>query len=519
MSTYLRNKWVVSLTAGLLLGLSFPPVNLSFLSIPAFILLFHLASLCDSNRQFAYVAYPGLLLWNLITTYWLMMASVPAGIAAMLANAAVMTLPLMLMRFFQQKYPGFILLVVLQASAWTTYEFLHHHWDLAWPWLAIGNAWAKQVSLIQYISITGHLGVTFWVTITAAMAFQAIKTNNRSYALAATAVLLVLPLASLLYFAIDEPLEVDTAAIPVTVIQPNHDSYLEYGGMSGNDEVIDSLFSITVKTKTPATKLIVWPENAIENAVLMNSRHLSRIADSAKSWDTNFIVGTGLYTLYPDEVPELTRGLYGSTPYNIFNATFFADAAGNPSRYDKHNLVPIVERVPFLPLLTTIDVFSWVDWGGIAGFGKGTEAIQLQTPDFITPGLICYDSVYPSWIRNFVTEGAGFLTIITNDGWWGDSSGHRQHFEYAKLRAIEFNRWIVRSANNGTSGIIRPDGTVEQKTDYWVRTGFNSVIPVIKEQTIYAKYGDWLAYQTLGISIVFWLIALLNPKEITTWTK
>lgn len=77
----------------------------------------------------------------------------------------------------------------------------------------------------------------------------------------------------------------------------------------------------------------------------------------------------------------------------------------------------------------------------------------------------------------------------------------------------------MRSANNGTSGIIRPDGSVEQKTDYWVRTGFNSVIPIIEEETIYAKYGDWLAYQTLGISLVFWLIALLNPKELTTWTK
>ncbi len=519
MNRYFQNKWVVSLTAGMLLGLSFPPVNLSFLTIPAFILIFHLASLCDSNRQFAYVVYPGLVLWNVITTYWLTMASVPAGIAAILANAAVMTLPLMLMRYFQQKYSGFILLVVLQASAWTTYEFLHHNWDLAWPWLAIGNAWAKQISLIQYISITGHLGITFWVTLTAAIAYQAIKTSNKNYAISATAILLALPLASLLFFALDKPVYSDATLIPVTVIQPNHDSYLEYGGLSGNDEVIDSLFSITVRTKTPETKLIVWPENAIENAVLMNSRHLQRIADSARVWNTNFIVGTGLYTLYPDEVPELTRGLYGSTPYNIFNGTFFADASGVTSRYDKHNLVPIVERIPFLPLLTTIDVFDWVDWGGIAGFGKGTEAVQLHTPEFITPGLICYDSVYPSWIRNFVNDGAGFLTIITNDGWWGDSSGHRQHFEYAKLRAIEFNRWVVRSANNGTSGIIRPDGTVEQKTDYWVRTGFNSVIPVITKNTFYAKYGDWLAYQALGISIVFWLIAYFDPKAITSVMK
>ena len=99
-----------------------------------------------------------------------------------------------------------------------------------------------------------------------------------------------------------------------------------------------------------------------------------------------------------------------------------------------------------------------------------------------------------------MNNGAGFLTIITNDGWWGNSSGHRQHFEYARLRSIEFNRWTVRSANNGTSGIIRPDGTVQQKTKYWTRIGFNAKIPIIIEQTFYAKFGDWLSYLCLGIT-------------------
>jgi apolipoprotein N-acyltransferase len=448
-----------------------------------------------------------------------MMASVVAGIAAILANAVLMTIPLVLMRFFQKKYESVLFIVLLHACAWTTYEFIHHNWDLTWPWLAIGNAWAKQISLIQFISITGHLGITFWVVFTAAISYQAIATAKKEHAYYAIASLLILPLASLIYFAVDTPINEDTDTVAVTVIQPNHDSYLPYGGMSGNSEVVDSLFTITERTINENTELIVWPENAIERAVLMESIHLSRVADSAKTWNTAFIVGSGLITLYPENPPELTRGLYGNTPYNVYNGAFFADNLGNPSRYDKNNLVPIVERIPFLNLLTTLDVFDWVDWGSIAGFGKGTTPDMLETSTFMTPGLICYDSVYPSWVSKFVNNGAGFLTIITNDGWWGDSSGHRQHFEYARLRAIEFNRWIVRSANNGTSGIIRPDGTVEQKTDYWVKTGFNSNVPIIKEQTFYAKYGDWLSYQCLGITMIFWIIALLYPQGISTLMK
>ncbi len=519
MKQFLENKWAVSITAGLLLGLSFPPVNLSFLSIPAFILFIHLANITDSNKQLAFYSYAGFLLWNLSTTYWLMMASVVAGIAANLANAVLMTIPLVLMRFFQKKYQSTLFIVLLQACAWTTYEFLHHNWDLAWPWLAIGNAWAKQISLIQYISITGHLGITFWVVFTAAISYQAIKSAKKKHAYYAIASLLTLPTLSLIYFAIDEPLSPDQDSISVTVIQPNHDSYLDYGGMSGNREVVDSLFSITEKYYSDETSLIVWPENAIESAIVMDSRHLNRIADSARTWEKNFIVGSGLITLYPENPPELTRGLYREIPYNVYNGAFFADQTGNKTRYDKNNLVPIVERVPFLELLTVIDVFDWVDWGRIAGFGKGTTPDMLETAEFMTPGLICYDSVYPGWVREFINQGAGFITIITNDGWWGDSSGHRQHFEYARLRAIEFNRWVVRSANNGTSGIIRPDGTVEQKTEYWTRTGFNSNIPIIKEQTFYAKFGDWLSYQTLGITLVFWVLAVLYPQGFSTLMK
>ena len=88
MNKFLENKWALSITAGVLLGLSFPPVDLSFLSFPAFILLFLLADKCDSNKQLAYYSYAGFVVWNLITTYWLMMASLVAGIAAVLANAA-----------------------------------------------------------------------------------------------------------------------------------------------------------------------------------------------------------------------------------------------------------------------------------------------------------------------------------------------------------------------------------------------------------------------------------------------
>ncbi len=505
MNQFFENKWALSITAGVLLGLSFPPVNLSFLSFPAFILFFLLAEKSTSYKQTAYFSYVGFLIWNIATTYWLMMASVGAGVAAMLANSVLMTIPLCLARFFDKKFTSPFLIALLQASAWAAYEYLHHNWDLAWPWLAIGNAWSNQISLIQFISITGHLGISFWVVLTSALAVQAFRFRTRFLAISTTISLLLLPLVSLIYFGITNPVETDSDPVSVAVIQPNHDSYENYGGMSGVSEVLDSLFSITQTVRTDDTELIVWPENAIDQATRIGNYVSTRIADSANSWNTNLLIGTGLTIVYDeDNLPVTYRTSRNGTNYNIFNSTLFADSDGTLTYYNKANLVPIVERTPFLDFFNKIDVFEWVDWGGIPNYGKGTTPNMLETSSFSTPGLVCYDSVYPGWIREFVNNEADFITIITNDGWWGNSSGHLQHFAYARLRAIEFDRWVVRSANNGTSGIIRPDGTIEQKTEYWVRTAFNSSIPKRTTRTIYSRFGDWLSYFCLILVLGGW---------------
>lgn len=512
MNTFLENKWLVSITAGILLGLSFPPVNLSFLSFPAFMLFFYLAEKCDSYKQTAYYSYAGFLVWNLSTTYWLMMASTIAGVSANLANAVLMTIPLCLARYFAKNYTNPFLIAFLQAAAWGSYEFLHHNWDLAWPWLAIGNAWSNHVSLIQYISVTGHLGITFWVVLTSALAIQTVKNRTRILGIATIISLLLLPGLSLVKFAITNPFVQESETVNVTVIQPNHDSYQDYGGMSGSAEVLDSLFSITNRVRSEDTDLIVWPENAIDKAILIPSITTWRVADSAKTWDSNFVIGSGLYTLYDPDTEELFRGFYRDQPYNVFNSALFVDQTGSISRYDKANLVPIVERLPFVEFFNAVDLFDWINWGRHAQYGKGRTPDMLEIPGLKTTGLVCYDSVYPSWIREFVRDGADFITIITNDGWWGNSSGHLQHFSYARLRAIEFDRWVVRSANNGTSGIIRPDGTVEQKTDYWVRTGFNSVIPKRSTQTMYSRFGDWLSYLLMIAAGIGWIYTFITRR-------
>ena len=515
MKQWFENKWVISITAGILLGMSFPPVNLSFLSFPAFILLFHLVQTTDSYKQLAYYSYAGFVIWNLIGTYWLMMASLPAGIAAILANSVLMTIPLCLARYFSEKSKLPIMIAILQASVWVGYEYLHHHWDLSWTWLAIGNAWSNWIGIIQYISVTGFLGISFWVVLSSALFYQFLLRRDKFTAYLTLGTFLIFPIWSLIDYASNSIETPPEQAVEVAIIQPNHDSYQDYGGMSGLGEVMDSLMSLTERTITEDTDLVIWPENAIDGAIFSNSRTARRLADSARTWNTNFVVGTGLFKTYDSDTEELYRGLTPNSglPYNYFNATLFVDENGAISDYEKANLVPIVERIPFVEQLAAIDIFDWVAWGSIAGFGKGSTPDMIETSTFTTPGLICYDSVYPSWIRNFVNNDASFITIITNDGWWGNTSGHLQHFAYARLRAIEFDRWIARSANNGISGIISPNGEVISQTDYWVRTGFVSHVYNRYTKTLYTRFGDWLPIFCLMLTVGFFPYFYLRKEN------
>jgi apolipoprotein N-acyltransferase len=492
-----NNTWGLALSAGLLLGLSWPPIPLPFLVFPAFLLVFRIVDLSNSAREAAYWTYPAFVIWNIITTYWLVMATVAGGVAAILANSAVMTVPIMLQYKLQKQKISPWVIALLQTACWIGYEYLHHQWDLAWPWLAIGNAWANAPELIQFISVTGYWGISFWVIFVSALGYQVIKTNSRATKITLGAVFLLFPLWSLTITLVTEPTTAEKKQ-QVVVVQPNFDSYQTNGGFASPYEAHDHLLELTDQARTDSTNLVVYPENAIQ-AQISNLQTFSSTSSKtkqlwnqkAKTWNSTIIGGATYFEFYEESAPPLAiESNRGS--YLYYNSALGFYPNREMTVYRKHNLVPIVERVPFVHFLNTIDLFGLINWNRSQGYGKGEQAQQFKVGSTQTPALICYDSVYPSWIREYGKQGTGFLTIITNDGWWGNTSGHEQHFAYARLRAIEFDRWIVRSANNGISGIIAPSGSIKVETEYWTETEFRYDVPVLTSKTLYARFGDWL---------------------------
>jgi apolipoprotein N-acyltransferase len=511
----MNHKWGMALSASALLALSFPPFNLSVLQIPAIFLLLRVATLSDGNRQAILYLYPSFILWNLFSTYWLMMATVAGGVAAIFANALIMVVPFLIIRSLFKYDINPVLSALIAASVWVSYEFLHHNWDLAWPWLTLGNAWSNHTGAIQFISYTGALGISFWIFATSALLWQTVQNASKPLLIGSIVFFLAFPAISL-YNLLSIGDSYAGQPVDMVIVQPNSNSYQSNGGYSSNQELLTHLLKLSSDAITDSSDVLIWPENALDTSVQISSPQLERIKDSLNVWDTKLITGTGFIDFYDGEnSPQVVRETRDGRIYNVFNAALALSPNTETTIYKKGRLVPIVERFPFVGFFQSIDRFGWVDWGSISGYGKGGEPTLFSVNGSQTPALICYDSVFPGWVNQFVDEGADFITIITNDGWWGDSHGHIQHFAYARLRAIEHRMWIARSANNGISGIISPDGKVQLETEYWTESAFSYRIYTNSNKTFYSRYGEWFSYTMLLLTL-FGLILLFIKSKIQT---
>ncbi|MFN5921205.1 MAG: apolipoprotein N-acyltransferase, partial [Bacteroidota bacterium] len=127
--------------------------------------------------------------------------------------------------------------------------------------------------------------------------------------------------------------------------------------------------------------------------------------------------------------------------------------------------------------------------------------------------VICYESVYGEYVSEYIRKGANLICIITNDGWWGNTPGYRQHFDYAKLRAIETRRYVVRSANTGISGFIDDRGQAMQQSGWWQPAVLRQKVQLNSSLTFYVRYGDYIG--TIAVVMLFLklLAAARAPRQ------
>ena len=505
------------------------------------------------RRVFA-STYLFLLLWNALTTWWVSYADLAAGITAVVLNALLMCLPLMAFRQTKKRLGNRIGYLSLPIF-WIAFEQLHLRWDLTWPWLTLGNGFAAAPQWVQWYEYTGFLGGSVWVWVVNLLFFKEVLSRfpavqfyrrsvdgltetpvptslrsatgslvklRSSFTIPILTVLLPIGLSYLIGATYQEK----GPAAEVVVVQPNFDPYVEKfeGGPKfiPYDEQLTRLLSLSEQYLTPQTRLVLWPETALEESYWESTIESNPKIRRVREWlarHPGVALLTGITTInsYPNKEAASETARYRDEVgyYDHNNASaYFASAAAPIVFYHKSRLVPGVEKIP--PVLASL--ISHIDLGGFVG-SYGSQATRTvyaaptNAPALRVAPVICYESIYGDFISEYIRNGATLLGLITNDAWWHDSPGYRQLLRYGALRCIETRRDLARSANTGFTGFINQKGEITQREPAWVPTASRATVHLNNEVTLYARFGELIGRGAQLLAVLLLLVAFWQGRR------
>ncbi|HEX5652843.1 MAG TPA: apolipoprotein N-acyltransferase [Chitinophagaceae bacterium] len=511
---------LLSLTGGLLLWAAWPVSPLTLLIFVAWIPLLWIESTVQSRKKFFSLTYLAMFTWNIATTWWIWNASPPGAAAAFIANSLLMCFPWLGFRIAKKwlgENGGYTALIVF----WMSFEYLHlQDWGLSWPWLSLGNALATHPEWIQWYEYSGTSGGTLWILLVNILLFRHLKWNYsrqgvKSYKYMIGAVLtLLLPLG--ISLLIKPSATNRNATTNIVIVQPNIDPY-EKVSTGSFDNQLQTLLSLSEKQVDANTALLIWPETAlymshgIEEDSMRKNYFLNPLwGFMQRNPRLDLFTGIESYRVYNNRQTKTARPMGESGYfYDAYNGSVLLDSAGPRGFYHKSMLVPGVETLPWF--LKFID--SWFEkFGGTtAGYAKQKDRTVLKTrQEYKIAPSICYESIYGEFMARYIRNGANLICIVTNDGWWDNTPGHKQHMSYARLRAIETRTWVARSANTGISCFIDPAGNLISPQPWDKAAAIKLNVPVTEVKTFYVSMGDLLSKLAIiaTLFLITWALVL-----------
>lgn len=476
--------------------------------------------------------YSFLLVWNVSTTWWICNVQLVAGIFANLANAALMSIPLMFGRYVwlrAGRHLGYFAVVTL----WLGFEYVHLNWELTWAWLTLGNGMAFYPAFVQWYSFTGVLGGSLWILLTSLFCYHFIV---RSWFFGRVAPKPVSYIYGILFISLPAGLSYWSYAgytsegpqVEVAAVQPNIDPLLEKFEGSASfislEEQINRLIRLSESVLTPTTSFLLWPETSFDTESSIWEEHIDQMEEvqALKEWMRNYpglvlITGATTFVRYPVAQSASATSRYFDKVgyYDVFNSALRIEPDKPVNIYHKSKLVPGVERMPYPAVFRLLESLV-IDLGGASG-SLGTQSerevfCSSGKDSICTTPCICYESIFGEFMAQGIEKGAGFISIITNDGWWGNSPGHRQHSAYGSLLAIAHRRSVARSANTGISCFIDPVGTRTQNTQYGVEAAIVGKVVLNDIVTYYTRHGDYIGRLAGFLGIFLFLSVLVKHR-------
>ena len=472
-----------------------------------------IADLLGKKKVWIY-HYSAFVLWNAFTTFWVCNATIGGGLFAIFANAFQMSLVFGLFRLSKKKFSGSLPYIFLMV-AWITWERFYFDAEISWPWLVLGNSFARSTWAIQWYEFTGTLGGSFWIWASNLVTFGLLVslsdgrwfTWNKKAKIAAVCgyiSLLTLPFTASIIIGREykDSMESDNS-LQVLVIQPNIDPYNKFQALTQAQQngILLSMAEDVLKYRkndTTAAPLLLLTPETFTNDIICNEWNRSRSWNGYVSFlkdypGVNMLFGASAYDyITSEDAPSANaRNVFDGLWVESHNSALMVDGSRRTEIFHKSKLVVGVEKTPYPEVLCPLDD----KLGGVMGRCIGQDEVSLlhvkcDSLEIPVGCAVCYESVYGEYFTEYIRKGAQAMTIITNDAWWGNTPGYRQHLSYASLRAIETRRAIARCANTGISAFISPSGEILQPTPWWEPAAIMSNIPLRNDITFFVSHGD-----------------------------
>ena len=466
-----------------------------------------IATILEKKHVWIY-HYAGFVLWNAITTFWVCNATIGGGLFAIFANAFQMSLIFGMFRLSKKRFNGALPYIFL-ACAWIAWERFYFDAEISWPWLVLGNSFARSIWAVQWYEFTGALGGSLWIWaanlgifgLLVSLSDGRIFTWNwkaKTAAIAGLAGILTIPFVISPFIGRQYDMEAEEE-LPVVIVQPNIDPYNKFTAMTQDQQnaIVEAQLEKALEWRKgdslAGPLLVVAPETFTGDIIVgqyERSRTWRRFTSFLKDYPgVNMLFGASSYDyIFSPEAPSHNARNMGEGLWvESHNSALMIDGKPQTEIFHKSKLVVAVEMTPYPALFCKIDDML----GGVMGRCVGQDQISLLHAEDIPVGsAVCYESVYGEYYTGYVRKGARAMAIITNDAWWGNTPGYKQHLSYASLRAIETRRAIARCANTGISAIISPCGKILQPTPWWEQAVISGQLPLRDEVTFYVSHGD-----------------------------
>ena len=538
---------ILSLLSAILLSISWPtygiPFFIFFALVPLLILEHDITKFSSiKNKGWAIfgLTYLCFIIWNIVTTGWLYGAKNPDGTNSLFA----VVVPVMLNSLFYslvfqcyhwyKKAQGTYFGLVFFVAIWMVFEKFHLSWELTWPWLNLGNAFADYPKFIQWYDTLGSTGGSFWILIVNVYAFYTLRIweagrKQKSLIINSAVLICFIGLPMIISLVKYENFnEKPIGSVNVLMLQPELNPYTEKYSKDSLT-ILNDLLTLAETSSKGQIDYYLGPETSlpgfgsISETGFEQSELLNKVKEFlVKHPKSVFATGISSHKFYKNE-SEKTATSY-QTSQGIFVDSYNSAVQIIPNQkvevYHKGKLVPGVEIFPYVNVLKPLLGDAMLNLGGtVASLGIDKER-KVFSNSFnkgkIAP-IICYESIYGEFTGEYVKKGANFLGIMTNDSWWGVTQGHQQLMAYARMRAIETRREIARSANSGISAHINARGDVVADTFYGDKTTLFAKVNLYDKMTFYTKAGDLLSricIFVLGFLLFYnWIKKFQNRKK------